>query len=125
MPPRYVADIEEAHQKALFDWARVAVRQYPALRMAFHVPNGGARDKRVARKLVGHGVRRGVADVLLDVARGGYHGLRIELKRPGEHRVSDEQNWWLAAWNEEGYRAVVCVGWEAARAEIVTYLEMT
>lgn len=120
---RYVGDAEADHQAALFSWAAVAVRQYPALRMMFHPANGGHRDPRVARKLVGQGVKPGVFDVILDVARGGFHGLRIELKRPGKHAVTAEQKDWLAAWTEEGYRAVVCVGWEAARQEIVTYLE--
>lgn len=122
--PRFVADTEDAHQAALVQWARLAVRQYPGLRMLYHPANGGHRDPRVARKLVGQGVRPGVADIILDVARGGFHGLRIELKRPGKYTVSAAQKQWIADWTEEGYRALVCVGFDAARQEIVTYLEM-
>jgi hypothetical protein len=119
---RAIADREDAHQAALFQWARVAVRQYPGLRMMYHVPNGGQRERAVAKKLAGQGVMPGVADVILDVPREGKHGLRIELKRPGKHSVSREQQAWIDAWNAQGYLAVVCIGWEHARDVIVEYL---
>jgi hypothetical protein len=121
---RSIHDREEDHQAALFAWARLARRAtHPELRMLYHPANGGHRPGRTASKLAGQGVRPGVADVILDVARGGFHGLRIELKRMGKHEVSAEQTQWIEDWNREGYHAVVCVGWEAARNVILGYLE--
>lgn len=68
------------------------------------------------------GLRRGVPDICLPVARGGYHGLYIELKRLHGGRVSPEQLEWIDALNQQGYCACVCKGWEAAAAEIGKYL---
>ena len=62
----------------------------------FHVPNGGRRSKGEAVRFKAQGVRPGVLDYFLPVARGGHHGLAIELKRhdgdlEGEQRVEIEQ----------------------------------
>jgi hypothetical protein len=50
---------------------------WPEARWLYAVPNGGFRHKAVAGKMKAQGVRAGVLDFNLDVARGGYHGLRI------------------------------------------------
>ena len=115
-------DDEHAHQVALFQWADAVRPMYPDLRWMFAVPNGGARSPRTAGRLKAEGVRRGVPDVLLDVPRGQWHGLRIELKRPGKHSTSAVQREWIEAYRERGYVAEVCVGWIAARDLIVRYL---
>lgn len=114
-------DLEGAEQRALFKWAGYAQSQYPELRYLFHVPNGGSRDAITGAKLKAQGVRRGVPDVFLDVSRGSWHGLRIELKANGGH-TSDEQHDWIRELQAQGYFAQVCVGWEAARDLIVAYL---
>lgn len=44
-----------------------------------HVPNE-RRSRAEAKRLAGQGVKAGIPDIYLDVARGGYHGLRLELK---------------------------------------------
>lgn len=114
---------EDAEQSALFLWIDVMARQYPdsGLDLAFHVPNGGHRHIRTAQRLRAMGVRPGVPDVLLPWARGGYHGLAIELKAAGG-RTSAAQRDWLARLSSAGWRAVVCVGYDAAVREIVEYL---
>lgn len=113
---------EHAHQVALFAWRDRVLRQYPELAAMFAVPNGGMRSARTAARLKAEGVRAGVPDILVDVARGGYHGLRIELKRPGRHKVRPAQREWIELLREHGYRAEVVVGWDAARELIVEYL---
>lgn len=40
-----------------------------------HVPNGGKRSKRVAAGLKHSGVKSGYPDLVIDIARNGYHGL--------------------------------------------------
>ena len=47
----------------------------------FHIPNGGYRNKAEAAHLKAQGVRPGVPDLCVPVARHGYHGLYIEMKR--------------------------------------------
>lgn len=114
-------DLEHRHQVALMTWAENVRRQYPELAWLHAVPNGGHRSKAAAGRLKAEGVRAGVPDLFLDVARGDWHGLRIELKAEGG-RVTREQRVWIDAYRERGYRAEVCVGWLAARDLIVEYL---
>lgn len=120
---------EDAHQVALFLWAGMNEGLYPDLRKLYAVPNGGQRNKIVAAKLKAQGVRAGVPDIQLDVARHGFHGLRIELKRPANKTLgqragtlSEEQRDRIADLRADGFRAEVCYGWEAARDVLVEYL---
>ena len=113
---------ESAEQTWLFQWIAYAQGAHPELRLCFHIPNEGRRDPRTGHNLKVHGMRPGVPDIMLPVARGIYHGLFIELKRRKYGRVSEEQAVWIDRLNRVGYRAVVCAGWEAARDEILRYL---
>lgn len=64
----------------------------------------------------------GVSDVFLPVAKGGFHGLYIELKVKGG-KASDNQKWWIAETTKQGYLAVICYGWIEAKGVIEEYLE--
>lgn len=109
---------EHWEQVQLFAWA--AYRR--DLDLMYAIPNGGHRDIRVAVKLKEEGVKAGVPDICLPVARGGKHGLYIELKRRKYGRISDEQGKWIEALIREGYACAVCFGWESARDVIEDYL---
>lgn len=76
----------------------------------FHIPNGGSRHKAEAARLKAQGVRPGVPDLFVPVARGGYHGLFIEMKRAKGGRVSTDQARWIRELQAQGYRAHVCAG---------------
>jgi hypothetical protein len=89
----------------------------------FAIPNGGKRDPVTAVRLRDEGVKPGVPDVCLPVARQGWHGLFIELKY-GRNKTTDKQNEWLDRLMEQGYLAVVVWGWNEAVAVIEAYLEM-
>lgn len=91
----------------------------------YHIPNGGKRGKAEAIRFKAEGVKSGVPDICLPVARLGYHGLYIELKRRKGGKVSEEQNEWIGALNGQGYAAVVCRGWESAKEFIMAYLTGT
>ncbi len=117
-----VKQAEHSEQVHLFTWARWTEGQYPELALLFAVPNGGRRDAVTGARLKAEGVKAGVPDVWLPVARGDYHGLVIELKA-GKGRPSPEQRAWLEALKSQGYLALVCVGAEAARAAITAYLD--
>lgn len=115
---------EWQEQANLFQWAEFAAAKWPELRLLFSVPNGahlvgGARQ---AIQLKKTGLKPGVPDMFLPAPRGGYAGLWIELKRAKGGSPSDDQEWWLLALQRQGYEAVICHGWERARAVIVQYL---
>lgn len=112
---------EADHQAALIAWAALEARRVPELALLYAVPNGELRHPAVAKRLRAQGVKAGVPDLVLPVARNGYHGLYLELKRPGG-RLSPEQRQWLEALAEQGYRATVAYGFEEARAVIMAYL---
>lgn len=68
------------------------------------------------------GMKKGVPDLCLPVARGGCHGLYIELKRTKGGKVTPEQLEWVDALTRQGYMAAVCRGWEEASDIITEYL---
>jgi hypothetical protein len=86
-----------------------------------HIPNEGKRSVAYGANLRRAGLRSGVPDLFLPLARNGRHGLFIELKN-GKGRTSEAQREWLGRLNDLGYRAVVCYGADAAIAEIKSYI---
>ena len=99
--------------------------RYPrAYKLIYHVPNGGHRVKAVAAKLKGQGVKSGVPDLVLPMARGGYFGLYIEFKAmpPFDAPVSPSQDAYLQALADQGYLAIVCRGNIDAVEAIRAYL---
>ena len=67
-------------------------------------------------------MKKGVPDLCLPVPRKNYHGLYIEMKY-GNGRTSKEQREWINKLNEQGYKAVVCNGFEKAKETIEKYLD--
>ena len=118
---------EDAHQAALFDWVERVRAKLPELRHLFAIPNGGFRNKVTAARLKKQGVRAGVPDVQLPVARGGFFGLFVEMKRPavGKQRAgvtSSAQRDWIRDLREQGYRVEIAFGWEQAAEILEKYL---
>ena len=113
---------EAQEQETLFAWARMQEGKYPELALLHAIPNGGSRHPVEAKHLKAQGVKAGVPDICLPVARQGYHGLYIELKRMKGGRVSEAQQKWMDDLRDQGYKAEVCHGFDEARREIVVYL---
>ena len=107
---------EHEEQTALVKWARSK-----GLDLLFAIPNGEHRSMSVAKRLKAEGVQPGIPDLFLSVARQGAHGLFIEMKAM-KGNASPLQKAWQAALESQGYRAVVCHGFEAAKAVIEDYL---
>ena len=114
---------EANEQAALFSWAKFVKGKYPEISLLYHIPNGGSRNRLEAANLKRQGVKAGVPDLCLPVARGRYHGLYIEMKF-GSNKTSDNQDNWLKALRGQDYCAVVCYGWQEAAETIIKYLEM-
>lgn len=69
----------------------------------FAVPNGGQRNIQTAARLKAEGVTSGVADLLLLVAKHGFHGLCIEVKTI-VGRQSENQKAWQHTIEAQGYK---------------------
>lgn len=90
--------------------------------------NGGSRNVLEAANLKRSGVRKGVPDIFLPVARHGFYGLFIELKRThregeAKARVSLEQKEMIQYLSDQGYYALVCFGFESAVDTIRQYMK--
>lgn len=112
---------ESEEQTAIIEWANIMQYRVPELALLYHVPNGGSRNVVEAKRLKAQGVKSGVPDLVLPVARGKYHGLYIELKRSGG-RPSENQLWWISRLNDQGYAARICYGADEAISTIAKYL---
>jgi hypothetical protein len=121
--PEYLAKSGSEHgeQTALFCWCRLNVGKYPELGLLFAIPNGGSRGKAEAGRLKAEGVRSGVSDLMLPVARGGYHGAFVEMKRPGQ-KASNAQLEWGRLVTDQGYAFIVCDNWSKAAQFLTDYL---
>ena len=113
---------EAGAQETLISWCEIRAQRYPELRLLYHIPNGGKRDTRTAIALRRQGVKAGVPDLHLPVARGGYHGLYIELK-VGKNKQTDLQKQWQHDLQAQGYKSIVCYGWQQAAEALIEYLE--
>lgn len=113
---------EHDEQVALFQWAAANEEEHEELKLLFAVPNGGYRPMATAAQLKAEGVRAGVPDVCLPVARGRFHSLWIEMKRK-PNTTSDAQRAWLDALRRYGHCAVVCWSANEAINSIISYLE--
>lgn len=118
----YSGSNESIEQICLFRWAAYSSGAMSELKLLYHIPNGGKRDIATAKKLKAEGVKAGVPDICLPVARGKYHGLYIELK-VGKNKTTENQDMWLEALNKNGYYTDVCYGWEEASKVITDYLK--
>ena len=115
------APTESGEQRALFEWAGIQGGVYPELRLMYHIPNEGKRSLAMGARMKAEGLRKGVPDIHLPVARNGYHGLFIEMKRKGG-RPEEEQIAWLNELRKNGHVAEVCYGTDDAIQVIIRYL---
>ena len=129
--PRKPAGGEHDEQAKVVSWARINSFRHPELAWLFAIPNGaklaGARTidgRRVcaeAVRLKAEGMLPGVSDLFLPAARGGFHGLFLEMKF-NDNEPSLAQDKFLQAMMKAGYDVEVCWTAEAAIARITSYL---
>lgn len=132
-------DREWESAQAAFDEGARLERVANALWLLHAIPNGGTRggDKRSAMiagaNMKAEGTKTGVSDIMLPVARQGYHGFYIEMKAPGKGRrigrggieltgESDEQIDWGNRVTAEGYLYAVFDSWVKAFRALMWYL---
>lgn len=115
---------EDREQEIVIQWKELMMNRVPQLKYLFHIGNGGSRHPAEAVKLRRMGVVPGVSDLFLPVARNGYHGLWIEMKRQHGGKLSKPQKEWLEGMREEGYKAERANGAEEAIAILEEYLQL-
>ena len=111
---------EAQEQEQVVQWAHMSATRLPGVDLLYHIPNENAHHK------MRQGVKSGIPDLHLPVARGGYHGLYVEMKK---HDHSNDESPAQKAirfrLEAEGYRCVVAYGADAAIGAIEQYLRMT
>lgn len=114
---------EMQHQQAVFKWSQQPIirRAFPELRLMYHIPNERFCTPAQGRQLKLAGVRSGVPDLELPVARKGYTGLHIEMKSENG-KVSDTQKWWIDELEKQGRKCIVCYGYREAIEALRWYL---
>lgn len=114
---------EHEVQSLFFVWLHRNERRHPVLSLFFAIPNGGWRHVRTAVKLKAEGVKPGVPDTCLPVARNGRAGLWIEFKA-GRNKPTALQDEWKAKLEAEGHHVEVCYSWQEAALATVRYLKL-
>lgn len=108
---------ERDEQKAIFDYARMR----KDLKWLFAIPNGGKRELKEAMSLKAQGVKAGVPDMFLPLAKHGYHGLFIELK-VGNNTTSKQQDEFIKDVRLNDYKCEVCYGAKEAIKVLEEYI---
>lgn len=106
------------------EWAEYQTGKYPELMLLYHIPNEGKRSAVNGANLKKAGLKKGVPDLCLPVARSYFNALYIEMKKNKRCRPSAAQIEWLTALNAEGNLAVVCYSAEEAIEKIKCYLNL-
>ncbi len=116
------APSEHQEQVLVVNWMDIT---HPSeARFLAAVPNGANKSRASQARFKKEGLRAGYPDLLLDLPRGPYHGMRIEMKRKARSlsKVSDDQYVWKVRLEDQGYYTVMCYGHAEAEAEITQYL---
>lgn len=103
---------------ALIQWCRIKGGPF---NKCYAIPNGGPRRRGAGGRLKASGMTAGVPDLFWYVARGGFNGLFIEMKRVTGGVLSEAQKTMRDRLQNEGYRVRVCAGFEAAKAALEEY----
>lgn len=95
-------------------------------RVLYSIPNGatlGYGQQSAIRRsiLIDEGLRPKYPDLNFDVARGGYHGLRVEMKKPGEEPDSGQLEYHDII-RAQGYRVEVCHSLLEFKCAVMEYL---
>lgn len=100
---------ETALQIAFIRWLE---SQHPDIFMFTFASAGGIRSTARAGAEMSHmGYKRGTPDIFIMLPRQGFHALIIEIKTK-RGRATKEQKEVLQQLSQQGYKSVVCKGWD-------------
>jgi len=126
---------EDEVQQTVINWSkRQRYKGRPLFDYIHHSPNGGKRAAKVgssgkryspeAAKFKRMGVKAGYPDLIIDIARGAYHGLRIEIKKDKKSYATPAQKERIQMLNDEGYLAIVTKGLDETLNAIMDYMKL-
>lgn len=113
---------ESKEQIKVIQWCKRNIHLHPELDEIFWIRNE-SRSKRV--RIMGKlmGIKPGIPDLLLPVARRNFHGLFIEMKSMvGD--LSPAQKKRIPKLKAQGYAVIVCKGADYAIYMIKSYLKI-
>ena len=123
--------LEHGEQVRLMVWASLKTCEHPELDLLYAIPNGGQRNIIVAKRMKDEGMKAGVPDLHLPVARGEFHSLYIEMKSPslkpkrgGRGGVTTLQADWHERLRAQGNAVEICYGATEAENVITNYLNL-
>lgn len=119
-PRKPQANRESNMQIACVRWFRF---QYPKC-LIFSIPNGGKRGKLTAYVMKLEGALAGVPDLCVAVAKGGYHGLYLELKDGNKGKASDAQKLVIKELERQGYKVCVVRSIDQFMEVVNEYMEL-
>lgn len=99
---------EHIIQRTFFDWVKWNSAKYPELNLFYAIPNGGKRSIITATRLKAEGVRAGVPDCVLPVARHEFNALYIEFKNGKKGVISESQREFMDKLSAHGNFTAVC-----------------
>lgn len=113
--------IEWKHQKALVAWFN---KQYYDLRDFLNCFQTGSENwgEKKGKIMKDMGVKKDYPDLILLIARGGYHGLFVEVKKP-DGKLTKTQKVRHEELRYQGYKVETCYGWEQGAQIINSYLQ--
>lgn len=114
---------EYESQCTVMEWRDYNLKKYPELELLNASANGEKRDKRAGTRLKKSGVKAGMPDLHLPVARGEYHSLYIEMK-DGIKPLSKSQKEVKPKLEAQGNAVVVCYSCDQAIEALVMYLTL-
>ena len=125
---RHREPTESQIQASFIEWCRASESRYPALKLAFAVPNGSYRHIATAVRAKREGQRAGVPDWILPTD-GWFSskedsvavGLMLEFKRPGQ-KPTEEQKAYHDLATLHGHRVEIVTSAERAISIVKEYL---
>lgn len=112
---------ESDHQQALFVWAAYSSGQFPELELMYSIPNGAHVSDRNRKRLICEGLKKGMPDIHLPVARGNYSSMYLELKTP-KGKLSEFQKNRIHLLEKAGNYCTVSKSFEESVILIQSYL---
>ena len=112
---------DKAETYEQIDFVAMVKSFYPDV-VIHSIPNGNKRMPTHGAVLKKEGLLAGVPDLFIAEARGGYHGLYIEMKRRLGGKTSVRQELLLERLRSRGYKAEVCNGAKKAWVVFESYI---
>lgn len=121
---RKIGHPERDIQTRAVHWFRFA---YPGIRTVMSpagIKFGGNKIQRIvqAKIMKAMGYEPGTCDLFIMAARGGYHGLALEIKTE-DGALSPDQKQWLQGAANAGYFSTACFGYDSVEKTIKDYME--